>query len=145
MCLSFLTSAPVSSTEACEARAKYKVSRDSPCNELLVIILTILISFDSLKMHVYLVIHEKLPSNGMKVNRPQFNEKIRSVNTEIVDVYSSFDAAKAKAHHHFHESLELECTDDECDEGCFYWSAVDGEGDNTMFDESVLVKRVKCK
>ena len=142
MCLTFLTSAPVSSTEACEAGksqvrslSRFPLQRASfhyPHHSN---------SFDSLKMHVYLVIHEKLPSNGMKVNRSHFNEKIRSVNTEIVGVYSSFDAAKAKAH----ESLELECTDDECDEGCFYWSAVDGEGDNTMFDESVLVKRVKCK
>lgn len=54
----------------------------------------------SLKMHVYFGIHEKQPSNGMivKINRPQANGRIRKVDTEIV--YSSFDAAKAKAHYH---------------------------------------------
>ena len=56
----------------------------------------------SLKMHVYFGIHEKQPSNGMivKINRPQANGRIRKVDTEIIGVYSSFDAAKAKAHYH---------------------------------------------
>jgi hypothetical protein len=64
-------------------------------------------------MHVYyLVIHEKLPSSGMRINRPHFNERIRTVNTEFIGVFDSFEADDAKASAYFHETLELECTDD---------------------------------
>lgn len=81
----------------------------------------------------------------MRINRPQFNERIRTINTEFIGAFDSFEAANVKASAYFHETLELECTDDECEEGCYYWSSSDGGGDTGIFDESVFVHKISCK
>jgi hypothetical protein len=95
-------------------------------------------------MHVYLVVHEKIPNHRMRIHKAPCSERIKTINSSVVGVYSSFEMANNKAYEYFHEDLELECTDDECDEGCYYWSSIDGGGDINTFDESVFVKRVRC-